>query len=52
MECGMRIAECGLKTIKTNHESTKFRKQEIYFYFSFFVFLNFRAFVITYLTHD
>jgi hypothetical protein len=42
----------GLKTIKTNHENTKFRKHEIYFYFSFFVFLIFRAFVMNDRTHE
>jgi hypothetical protein len=41
-DCGMRIE---------NYKNQP-RKHEIYFYFSFFVFLNFRAFVITCLTHD
>jgi hypothetical protein len=35
-----------MKAIKTNHENTKFRKHEILFYISFFVFLTFRALVI------
>ena len=47
MEFGLRI-----ENDKTNHENTKFRKHEIYFYFPFFVFLIFRAFVINYFTHE
>jgi len=34
------------KSLKINHENTKFKKHEIFIFWSFFVFSFFRAFVL------